>query len=69
MSSYLYKVWEDRKTELIKNASTFKLKCGVWAKIGRTIKSFPLNYETVQDTESAVIRDCFRKSTAQYNVM
>ena len=29
-------------------------------EIGHTIKLRPLNYETVQDVESAAIRDCFR---------
>ena len=45
---------------MIKNTSTFKLKCRRCAKIGHTIKSCPLNYETVQDAESAAIRDCLR---------
>ena len=51
MSLYLYKVWEDRKTERIKTASTFKLKCKRCAKIGQ---------EFVQDAQSAAIWDCFR---------
>ena len=60
MPSYLYKVWEDRRTEWIKNASTFELKCLRCAKMGHAVKSCPLNYKTIQDAESAVIRDCFR---------
>ena len=60
MSSYLYKLWEHRKTEQIKNASTFKLKCGGGAKIRHAIKLCPLNFETLQDAESTAIRDCFR---------
>ena len=51
MSLYLYKVWENRKTERIKTASTFKLKCKRCAKIGQ---------EFVQDAQSAAIWDCFR---------
>ena len=65
MSSYLYKVWEERKTEWIKNASTFKLKYGRCAKIGHVIKL--LNYETVQDAESAAIRDVLDK--VQHNII
>ena len=59
MSSYLYKVWEDRRTESIKNASTFELNCEKYAKIGHEIKYCPLNYKTVQDAEIAVSRNCF----------
>ena len=32
-------------------------------------KSFLLSYEAVQDAKIAAIRDCFRYSTAQYNLM
>ena len=60
MSSCLYKVREDEKTKLNKNASTFKLKCGKCAKIRHAIMSCPLSYETVHDAESAAISDCFR---------
>ena len=37
-----------------------QLKCERCAKMGHTIESCPLNYETVQDADSAAIRDCFR---------
>ena len=60
MSSYLYKVWEGKKTEESKKAFIFKLKYGRRAKIGHVIKLCPLNYETVQDAETTAIRDCFR---------
>ena len=61
MSSYLYEVWEDMKTERTTNASTLKRKCGRCAKIGHAINSCPLNYETtIQHAESAANKDCFR---------
>ena len=44
---------------------TFKLKYGRCAKIGHVIKL--LNYETVQDAESAAIRDVLDK--VQHNII
>ena len=46
-----------------------QLKCWRCAKRGHTIKLHPLNYETVQDAESAAITKCSTQSTAQYNLM
>ena len=66
-SSNLYKVWEDRKTEWIKNASTFELKCGRYAKIGHVIKPCLLSYETVQDAESATSGNVLDK--VQHNII
>ena len=43
------------------------MKCGRCAKIGPAIKLCPLNYESVQDAESAAIKDCLDK--VQHNVM
>ena len=37
--------------------------------MGHAIKSCSLNYKNVQDAESAVIRDCFKSSTVQYDLM
>ena len=39
------------------------------ALIGRTIQSCPSNFENVGAAESAAIRDCFRQSNIQYNLM